>query len=920
MANAHAAPIPEEQKESPRHGRRPPPSVFVPFVIFVFRGQRQMTKLLIGVLVVLGAVAAPAWAQAPAPGPSTLRVTVKDATDLGLPHAVVEITDPQGVTRQVPVDPEGVATFTGLQPGTYQVKASADGFREQLLQVNVRRGNNTATATLVVAISEQITVADQAADDRRDNGFTQTLTADEIDALSDDPDEMADQLAQMAGPGAQIFVDGFRGGRLPPKDQIQQIRFNSNSFSAEYHEAGMVRVEVITRPGMGGWRGRMNVGFRDESLNSRNAFSTVKEPTEQQRYNVSFQGPLAKGKTGFSMSIDGNNAFDSRTIRAQSPGDQTVTGLAKNTTDGLNANFRIDHAISQGSQLRAEYERRTTDRGGLGVGDFDLPERAFGTEQVNDTFRVRNTRVIGKKVFSELKFEFTSAENATIPLSQLPTVRVNEAFTAGGAGQTGTRSTREIELAQNFDFTIRRKHAMRAGLLLEAGWYESTQQQNFNGTYVFRSLDAYNLGRPDTYTVRVGDPLVDYSQVRAGWFLQDDVRIGRNLSVSLGMRQEIQTQMNDALNIAPRAAFTWNANRKTTVRGGYGIFYDWYDANLYEQTLRVDGQRQYDIIVENPGFPVIEGGGTRLPSSVIRAAELEQPVIQQASIGLERPLTAWAGLRTDYMWTRGSNTLRSVNVNAPVDGVRPDTTAGNISEIQSTGRRASDRLTVSVNARHERLRIFSNVMYQLQSTRNFADSATSLPADSNNPDADWGPSAQDIRHRLFVMFNAPIWKGIRAGFNMQVASAAPYNITTGRDNNGDTVFNDRPEGTERNSARGASSVNASLRLNKSFGFGGPAGGPGGPGGMPMPPPPGGGGGGAMNQRGPGGPGGGDGPQIMVMEGGNQRYRLDFYAQISNLFNYVNYGTFIGNSLSPFFGTATNAGPARRMELGFSLGF
>jgi len=875
-----------------------------------------MTRVVLAVMVVLGAVVSSAWAQtAPAAGPSTLRVTVKDATDLGLPHATVVLTDAQGVEYQAAVDPQGVATFAGLQPGTYQVKSSAEGFREVLMQVDVRRGNNTASATLAVAISEELTVSEQGADSRRDNGFTQTLTADEIDALSDDPDEMAEQLMQMAGPGAQIFVDGFGGGRLPPKDQIQQIRFNSNSFSAEYHEAGMVRVEVITRPGMGGWRGRGNFGFRDESLNARNAFSGTKEPTQQQRYTFSFQGPLAKGKTGISMSVDGNNAYDSRTIRAQSPGDVTVNGLAKNTTDGLNVNFRVDHAMGQGAQLRAEYQRRSTDRGDLGVGDFDLPERAYDTDSVSDTFRLRNTRVYGKKVFSELKFELTTNDLSTNPLSTDPTIRVNDAFTAGGAGQLGTRSSREIELAQNFDFTIGRKHSMRAGVLLDAGWWDSDQQQNTNGTYVFTSIDAYNLGRPATFTLRVGDPLVTYSQVKAGWFLQDDFRIGRNLSVSLGLRQEIQTQVNDAFNLAPRGAFTWTANRKTTVRGGYGIFYDWYDSNLYEQTIRVDGQHQVDVIVENPGYPSITGEGTRLPASIIRASSLGQPVIQQASIGLERTLTSWAGLRMDYMWTRGSNTLRAVNVNAPTDGVRPDPTAGNITEIQSSGKRASDRLTVGLNARYERLRIFSNVMYQLQSSRNYADSATSLPSDSTNPDVDWGPSAQDIRHRLFVMFNAPIWKGVRAGFNMQVASAAPYTITTGRDNNGDTVFNDRPVGIERNSERGARQINASLRLNKSFGFGGPAGGPGG--GMPMPMPPGGGGGGAMNQR---GPGGGGGPQLMVMEATNARYRLDFYAQISNLFNHVNYNAFIGNQLSPFYGQATSAGPARRVEVGMSLGF
>lgn len=874
-----------------------------------------MTRVMLAVMVALGAMVSSAWAQTAPVGPSTLRVTVKDATDLGLPHATVVLTDAQGVEYQAAVDPQGVATFTSLQPGTYQVKASAEGFREVLWQLEVRRGNNAASATLAVAISEELTVSEQAADSRRDNGFTQALTADEIDALSDDPDEMAEQLAQMAGPGAQIFVDGFSGGRLPPKDQIQQIRFNSNSFSAEYHQAGMVRVEVITRPGAGGWRGRANFGFRDESLNSRNAFASTKEPTRQQRFNVSFQGPIAKGKTGISLSVEGNNAFDSRTIRAQAPGSGTVTGLARNTTDGLNANVRLDHAIGQGGQIRAEYQRRGTDRGNLGVGDFDLSERSYDTTTVNDVFRVRNTRVLGTKVFSELKFELTSSESTTTPQSFAPTVRVNDAFTSGGAGQMGTRSSREVEIAQNFDFTIGRKHSMRAGVLFEAGWWSSDQRQNTNGTYVFTSLEAYNAGLPATYTLRVGDPLVEYSQVKAGWFLQDDFRIGRNLSVSLGVRQEFQTQVDDAFNVAPRAAFTWTANRRTTIRGGYGLFYDWYDSNLYEQTIRVDGQHQLDIVVQNPGFPADAGGGTVLPSSVIRSSSLTQPIIQQASIGLERTLAPWASLRTDYMWTRGSNTLRSVNVNAPVDGVRPDPAAGNISEIQSTGRRASDRLTVGINARHERLRLFGNVMYQLQSSRNYADSATSLPSDSTNPDVDWGPSAQDIRHRLFVMVNAPVWKGIRAGFNMQVSSAAPYTITTGRDDNGDTVFNDRPAGAGRNSERGAGMVNASLRLSRAIGFGGPSG--GGPGMPPPVPPP--GGGGAMNQRGPGG-GGGGGPQMMIMEATNARYRLELYAQISNLFNNVNYNTFIGNVLSPFFGQPTSAGPARRVEVGMSLGF
>ena len=882
---------------------------------------RSQLGRFVAVVALVAACAGPASAQVvQGSGATALAVTVLDQTDAALITAEVTIVNAAGVSQTQAVNERGVAEFGALSTGVYQVTATADAFRAMTLPVTVRQGRNHATLRLALATVEQtVLVQDQSAADRRDNGFTTTLTQEEVDSLPDDPDEMADELARMAGPGAQIFIDGFRGGRLPPKDQIQQVRFQTNSFAAEYHEAGMIRVEVITRPGMGGWRGMTNFGFRDESLNATNAFAEEKGPEQMKRYMVSFSGPLAKNKSGFSLSVDGNSSYDSRTIVAQAPGGG-VNGLAVSPTDAMNFSARVEQSIGSGSQIRAEYSRRQNERSNLGVGDFDLPERAYATDMNTDTLRLRHTGVIGKKVFSELRFQYTNQVNSTLPGSLQPTIRVNDAFTAGGAGQSGERTAREVEIAQNFDFTIGRKHSMRAGVLFESGWWDSTQRSNGNGTYTFTSLDAYNAPMPASYTVRGGDPRVAYSQVKAGWFLQDDFRPTKTLQMSLGLRHEIQTQVSARWNLAPRAAFTWNANKTTTVRGGYGIFYDWYESNLYEQTIRVDGEHQVDVVVQNPGFPVVEGGGTRLPASIIRAASLDQPLIQQASIGLERPLTSWMSFRTDYMWTRGSGSLRSINVNAPIDGVRPDVTAGNISEIQSSGKRAADRLTVSVNMRQPARRMFAMVMYQLGSQRNYADSATSLPSDSNNPNLDWGPSAQDVRHRLFLNLNTPIGNGVRAGLSVQGSSALPYTVTTGRDDNGDTVFNDRPAGVERNSARGASQWTANLRLNKSFGLGGARpGGPGGPGGMPMMPPPGGGGASnALAQRGPGG--GGDGPQIMVMEGTNARYRLDFFVNIQNLFNNVNYNAFVGNPLSPFYGTATSAGPARRVELGFTIGF
>ena len=873
---------------------------------------------LVAFVVAMTSVAAAQTVQGSGVG-SSLRVTVLDQTEAALIIAQVTIVDARGAERTATVDDRGVAVFENLDAGTYQIKATADSFRPISTPFNVRRGENRTTLRLALATIEQtVVVEDKSAADRRDNGFTTTLTQDQIDALPDDPDEMADELMRMAGPGAQLFINGFRGGRMPPKDQIQQIRFHTNSFSAEYHDAGMVRVEVITKPGMGGWRGMTNFGFRDESLNEKNHFADEKGAEQMRRYMVNFQGPIAKGKTGLTVSFDGNSSYDSRTINALST-DGAITGLAQVPMDAMNFNARVEHLVGTNSQIQAEYSRRQNDRSNIGVGDFDLPERAYATDNSTDTFRLRSTNVIGKKVFSEFRFSLIDSTLSTTSLSNQPTIRVNEAFTGGGAGQMGDRHAREVELAQNFDFTIGRKHSLRAGVLFEAGWWDSNQRSNAFGTYTFTSLDAYRAGTPATYSIRTGDPVVEYSQVKAGWYLQDDFRPSRDLQLSVGLRQEIQTQVDSRWNFAPRAAFTWNATRKTTVRGGYGLFYDWYDSALYEQTIRVDGTHQLDRIVQDPSFPVVDGTGTVLPASVIRAASLEQPIIQQASVGLERPLAAWADFRTDYMWTRGSNTLRSINVNAPVNGVRPNASVGNITEIQSSGKRASDRVTVAFNARYIPRRMMGMVMYQYTNSRNFADFPTALPSDSTNPDADWGPSAQDVRHRIFFNFNTPLANGVRLGLNIQGASPLPYNITTGLDDNGDTLFNDRPAGVGRNSARGASQWTTNVRLNKSFPLGGPRSGPPS---MPLPPtPP--SGGGAMNQRvggGPGGPGGGDGPQMVVMEGTNARYRLDVFLNVQNAFNNVNYNAFIGNQLSQFFGQPTSAAAPRRVEVGFSLGF
>jgi hypothetical protein len=368
---------------------------------------------------------------------------------------------------------------------------------------------------------------------------------------------------------------------------------------------------------------------------------------------------------------------------------------------------------------------------------------------------------------------------------------------------------------------------------------------------------------------------------------------------------------------APRVGFTWTPG-KYTLRGGWGIFNDWYETSLYEQTLRVNGITQQDLVVQNPGFPDPFAGAsaTVLPPSVIRGAgNLAMPWMHQASIGVERNFGALR-LQTNYFMQRGYDQFRSVNVNAPVNGIRPVPEAGNITELESTGESDTDRWMLNVNYANPERRVFLGGNYQLARVYTFVDSPFSLPANNYDLAAEWGPASRDVRHRVFSFLSFPLPKKLRGSVMTQAQSASPYTIITGVDSNGDTVLNDRPAGVGRNSARGAATWNMNVRLSRSFSFGPPRQGDGGPGGGPIRIAGGGPGGGGGGRGG----GGGGGPMMMMMDQGSGRYTVEFYAQAFNVMNHANFQNYAGSLRSPFFGQPTSASAPRRIEVGINFGF
>ena len=163
---------------------------------------------------------------------------------------------------------------------------------------------------LVENFAETVDVKQDAqagAADRRSDAFGSVLTREQMDALSDDPDEMQRQLMDMAGPGAIMRIDSFEGGRLPPKSQIKSIRVTRDQFAAENHSADSFFIEVITQPGIGPIRTGVRYGLRNSAMSARNAFTPTKGEEQDQQYGFNIGGGLIQNKASFFLSVQGNS-------------------------------------------------------------------------------------------------------------------------------------------------------------------------------------------------------------------------------------------------------------------------------------------------------------------------------------------------------------------------------------------------------------------------------------------------------------------------------------------------------------------------------------------------------------------------------------------------------------------------------------
>jgi hypothetical protein len=344
-------------------------------------------------------------------------------------------------------------------------------------------------------------------------------------------------------------------------------------------------------------------------------------------------------------------------------------------------------------------------------------------------------------------------------------------------------------------------------------------------------------------------------------------------------------------------------DNRTTLRLGAGVFRDWFAVETRAEALRLDGFHAVEVAVANPGFPELPGlvdAGARTLNRYLPVTGLGLPRIERLSSGLERSFGD-ARLRADYSFERGRNAIRTVNRNAPqgADG-RPQPNAGNQLELVSLG--SARRHTVNVSGSYLKpgARLSGFAGYLFTDSRNDGE-PTSIPTSVLGIPGEWGPAPNDVRHRLVGFGRARLLKGVTLSAMFRLESGAPYEVTTGFDDNGDGIVTDRPAGLPHNAARGDTRLSSDVRLSWSRGFG------------------------ATRQ--PSGPvaqivrmGDGEMPGELPGADANRRFQVSIYAQAFNAANHTNVRAYSGVLTSPFFGQALLAEPGRRIELGASLGF
>lgn len=917
---------------------------------------------------------------------ATLGGQVADESGALVPGSKITLTGPGNVIKSATSDASGAYSIGGLAPGAYTVTVAAPDLAMQPMKITLKSGPQKLNLQLKVASTvQQVTVQETAgpvvSTEVTNNANQLVLSGDDLQSLSDDPDDLQADLEALAGPsagpsGGSIFIDGFSGGELPPKSSIREIRINQNPFAPEYDHIGFGRIEIFTKPGTDKFRGSFFYNFANQVWNSRNPYSAQKADLSLDEFGGSLTGPLSK-RASFTMDAQDNIVDNGSIVNAVTldPKSLTINPFFQNTTTPQHrfmASPRIDYALNPNNTLVVRYSTTKIGVTDGNIGGFNLAERGYSNDYLSQTVQATETAVFGSKI-NETRFQYYRSAYELSANTAAPALTVLNSFSGGGSTVGNTLDHSNYYELQNYTTISKGTHQIKFGVRMRGQTDDNTSPSNFRGSFTFAGglgpqLDANNQpiagtaiqitsieryrrtllfqnlgytpaqiqalgGGASQFSISTGNPYLALHQMDAGIFAGDDWKLRPNFTLSLGVRYEMQTNISDHNDWAPRVGFAWapgganNPKPKTVFRGGFGMFYDRFALANTLTADRYNGAVEQAYVVTNPLFfpniPSISTLSGALAPQVryLKDSNLHSPYLMQTAFTVERQLPANTTLAVTYTNSHGLHELRSFDINAPLLGTYPGNPVypfGNANPqllMTTSGVFNQNQLVTNINAKlNQNVSLFG--FYMLNNAMSNTDGLGTYPASPYSQVGEYGPSAYDVRHRVFVGGSINTKWNMRLSPFVTLSSGAPFNVTTGSDPYGTSLFTARPgfatntslpgliqtpyglldpnpstgeKIIPRNFGRGPGQYTVNLRISKTFGFGPEKAAASG----------------NTPQGGMGGPGHDHGPMggIFAAPTTDRKYNLSVSMQGRNLLNHTNPGPIIGNINSPLFGQA-----------------
>jgi hypothetical protein len=646
------------------------------------------------------------------------------------------VTDPTGaVIRGARVQAAGRAAAVTDASGHYvlpcvpsaatSVTADAEGFARGVAPVHAHGGDavHVDLRLAVAPVETSVAVnANAAGVDSGDTAGTTVLGTEEVQRLSDDPDDFLRELQALAGGAggpagsALVSVDGFQNNSaVPPRSAIASIRIDPDLFSSEYGTPPWLgaRIEITTKPGADSWHGALFFVDSDSPFNATDPFSVTATPASKQRYGFELSGPVAGKKTDFFLAIEKRDIQEFSVVNAMTldgNGNPAPLQQAVGTPQHLwVGSARGDWQISPGDAASLSLSSSVGHLANQGVGGLTLAEAGFDSAASEYDLRLLNTQTLGAHLLHETRISYSWRRTAQTPLSTLPSLLVAGYFTGGGS-TGGYRNDRERDLEADDDAIFTRGiHTVKAGVQSLGFFIHDEDPDTFNGAYVFGggsapALDANNDptgqtttitaieqyrrtllnlpgGQPTTFQIDSGTPLVPVTQWQLGAYVQDSAKLSGHLTLTSGLRYQFQTTPGSFANFSPRVGLAWSPDKKSAwvVHLRAGLFFSPVEAAYAMQFDRLNGTRQQEQTVYSPGFqsPLAPVAGAVDVSTVWQMPQaFGQSPSFATQIGVEHEFPHHWQAEVDSNYGANWKQIREENVNAPIVassvGVAPD--------------------------------------------------------------------------------------------------------------------------------------------------------------------------------------------------------------------------------------------------------